>query len=349
MYNTVMKKLIYYLFFLNFIQCSLFANQNYAVVLQYHRFDETKYPSTNISTELFQQQIKYLVDNDYTVWPFSRVVKYLLQKRELPNKTVAITIDDAYKSIYTKAYPLLKQYKLPFTVFVNSAPVVHESIHYLDWDEMREMGENGAEYANHTYSHQYLVRDGIKNPKNYKKYVKKELAMCEVKMQKELGEKVCNNPKILAYPFGEYDRKLMSLVKSFGYIGVAQNSGPISTESNFMALTRFPMSGGFGEMSQFRLKINTLPLPIKNISKEDTLVDASNNPPLLTLTLKKPLKNLQCFTADGKKIAMKWLNNTTVTMQAQTPLQYPRDHYTCTAHAQGDAWYWYSHLWVVLK
>ncbi|QOP43547.1 polysaccharide deacetylase family protein [Sulfurimonas sediminis] len=344
-----MKILIHYLLVIFLLQSSLLAHQNHAVVLQYHRFDEDRYPSTSISMELFTQQMQYLADNNYTVWPFSKTVKYLLEKKELPDKTVSITIDDGYRSVYTKAYPLLKKYKFPFTVFVNSAPVVHESVHYLTWDEMREMGKYGAEYANHTYSHQFLVRDGIKDPKNYKKHITKEIEMCEAKIEKELGAKVCKNPKILAYPFGEYDLKLMNLVKSLGYIGVAQNSGPISSESNFMALTRFPMSGGFGEMDQFRLKINTLPLPIKNVLLKDTLVNESNNPPSLTLTLKKPLKNLQCFTADGKKIAIQWLNNTTVTVQAQYSLEYPRNHYTCTAHAQGNAWYWYSHLWIVLE
>lgn len=226
---------------------------------------------------------------------------------------------------------------------------MHESVHYLSWDEMREMGKYGAEYANHTYSHQYLVRDGIKNLANYKKYVTKEIEICEVKIEKELGKRVCTNPKILAYPFGEYDVKLMQLVKSLGYIGVAQNSAPISSESNFMALTRFPMSGGFGEMKQFVVKINTLPLPLLSVLDEDTLVDASNNPPVLTLTLKKPLQDLQCFTTEGEKIRMEWLNTTTVQVQAKKHLEYPRNHYTCTAHAKGNAWYWYSHLWVILK
>lgn len=226
---------------------------------------------------------------------------------------------------------------------------MHESVHYLTWDEMREMGRYGAEFANHTYSHQYLVRDGIKKPQNYKKHVTKEIGMCEVKIEKELGEKVCTHPKMLAYPFGEYDVKLMKFVKSLGYVGVAQNSGPISNESNFMALTRFPMSGGFGEMEQFVVKINTLPLPLQSVSNEDTIVDVLNNPPSLIVTLKEPLKDLQCFTSDGKKIIMEWLTDTTVKVQSQLSLDYPRNHYTCTAHAKEDAWYWYSHLWVILK
>ncbi|WP_457749235.1 polysaccharide deacetylase family protein [Sulfurimonas sp.] len=344
-----MKTFIKYICIIFTMQSTVIAMQNHAVVLQYHRFDENKYPSTSISMNLFSQQIEYLIKNDYTVWSFSKVIKYLLQKKELPDKTVSITIDDGYRSVYTKVYPLLKKYHLPFTIFVNSVPVVHESVHYLTWDEMREMGKYGAEYANHTYSHQFLVRDGIKNPENYKQHVSKEIQMCEEKIEKELGKKVCTDPKILAYPFGEYDKQLMQLVKSLGYIGVAQNSGPISDASNFMALTRFPMSGGFGEMKQFVLKINTLPLPLLRVSNEDTLVDASDNPPVLTLTLKKPLQGLQCFTAEGEKIAMQWLDKNTVKVQSKAPLLYPRNHYTCTAHAKGDAWYWYSHLWVILK
>ena len=331
------------------VSSASFAMQNHAVVLQYHRFDEGKYPSTSISMKLFTKQIEYLIHNNYTVWPFSKIVRYLMQNRPLPDKTVAITIDDAYKSVYTKAYPLLKKYQIPFTVFINSVPVVHESIYYLTWDEMREMGKYGAEYANHTYSHQFLVRDGLKEPQNYQKYVAKEIEMCEKKIEKELGEKVATDPKMLAYPFGEYDVKLMKFAKKLGYVGVAQNSGPISNKSDFMALTRFPMSGGFGEMEQFTLKVNTLPLPLEAVSNEDTLVDAKNNPPYLTLRLKETLKSFQCFKADGTKIAMEWLDEKTVKVQAKAPLQYPRDHYTCTAHAKGDAWYWYSHLWVVLK
>jgi len=332
------------------ISSSLSAMQNYAVVLQYHRFDETKYPSTNVSMELFTKQINYLVTNSYTIWLLSKVVRYLLTKKQLPDKTVALTMDDAYRSVYTKAYPLLKKYHLPFTLFINSLPIMHESENYLTWDEMREMGKNGAEFANHTYSHQYLVRDNIESSKNYENYVTNEIQKCEVRIEKELGKKVCTTPKMLAYPFGEYDKKLMNITQELGYIGVAQNSGPISSESNFLALRRFPMSGGYGTMEQFVLKINTVPMPLKSVENEDTIVDTGNNPPHLTLTLQKPLKGFECFNANGDKLNMKWLSDTKVTIQSPLPLQYPRNHYTCTAPTEDKAvWYWYSHLWVVLK
>jgi len=337
-----MKRVIQCFVILSLLGISLLAKQQHAVVLQYHRFDDVRYPSTNISMELFTQQIEYLVQHNYNVLPLCTVVSILRENRLLPDKTVVITIDDAYKTTYTKAYPLLKKYHLPFTLFVSTMPVEHGSKNYLTWDEMREMGKNGAEFANHSYSHPYLVRKSLD--------VTSELQKAQAKLEKELGERVCTMPKMFAYPFGEYDKKLMELVAKLGYVGIAQNSGPISNKSNFMALTRFPMSGGYGEMQQFVVKINTLPLPLKSVENEDTLVDESNNPPLLTLTLQKPLKGFECFNANGDKLNMKWLSDTKVTIQSPLPLQYPRNHYTCTAPTEDKAvWHWYSHLWVVLK
>lgn len=278
------------------LSVSLFAQVQHAVVLQYHRFDDARYPSTNISMELFTQQIEYLVEHNYNVLPLSKVVSILRENRSLPDKTVVITIDDAYKTTYTKAYPLLKRYHLPFTLFVSTMPVEHGSENYLTWEEMREMGKNGAEFANHSYSHPYLVRKSLD--------AAVEIQKAQEKLEKELGECVRTKPKMFAYPFGEYDKKLMEVVAKLGYVGIAQNSGPISNKSNFMALQRFPMSGGYGAMEQFVVKISTLPLPLQSVENEDTLVDERNNPPLLTLTLQKPLKAFQCFNANGQKLAM---------------------------------------------
>ncbi len=344
-----MKKIIKFFFFLGMCMSPLLAFQSHAIVLQYHRFNEAKYPSTDISMKLFTQQIEYLVKNNYKIWPLSKVLTYLLNKQQIPEKIVVLTMDDAYKSVYTQAYPLLKKYHLPFTVFVNSLPVIHESKRYMSWDEMREMGKNGAEFANHTYSHQYLVRQNDKNAQQYEKFLTKEIPKCEIKIEKELGSKVCTQPKMLAYPFGEYDNRLKKLLKEMGYVGVAQNSAPVSEQSDLLALTRFPMSGGFGKMKSFMLKINTLPLPLKSVENVDAMLHKENNPPRLVLELKKPLKDLQCFTSNGKKITMQWLSDRQVAMQAQQPLAYPRDHYTCTARATGNKWYWYSHFWVIKK
>jgi len=344
------KLLLLFIFIL--FDTSLLAKsktESHAIILQYHRFGESKYPSTNISMELFKKHMAYLYNNNFNVIPLSEVVDALMYKRELPPKTVAITIDDAYKTVYTKAYPVMKKYNFPSTTFVNSLPIIHKSKRYMSWDDMREMGKNGAEFANHTYSHQYLVRYDKNSSKDYIKEITKEIQKSEAKIEKELGKYVCTTPKMLAYPFGEFDAELMQLMKKLGYVGIAQNSGPISTRSNLLALNRFPMSSHFGKMKSFLLKINTLPLAVKSTSTDDTIVTEKNNPPHFSMKLEKKFTNLQCFTSNGKKIDMKWLSPTEVEMQSYVKLKYPRDHYTCTSMASKGKWYWYSHMWVIQK
>jgi len=324
-------------------------SENHAIILQYHRFGEARYPSTDISMELFTKQMEYLHKNHYNVLPLSKVVDALMNKKQLPPRTVVITVDDAYKTLYTKAYPLLKKYHFPSTTFVNSLPIIHRSKRYMTWDEMREMGKNGAEFANHTYSHQFLVRMDADKPAEYEKDVTKEIVKCENKLEKELGKYLCTNPKMLAYPFGEFDVRLMKIMRKLGYVGIAQNSGPVSSRSNLLALTRFPMSGNFGKMRSFILKLHTLPLGVISTSTEDTIVTKENNPPLFRVKLDKKYGDLQCFTSNGKKIPMKWLSPTEVEMQSTVKLKYPRDHYTCTSMASKGRWYWFSHMWVVLR
>jgi poly-beta-1,6-N-acetyl-D-glucosamine N-deacetylase len=346
-----MKMIISFVVLLLMTKSFLFANttqeMGHAVILQYHRFEELRYPSTDILMKRFEYQVTYLVEHHYNVWPLSKIVRHLKDHKPLPPKTVALTMDDAYQSVYTQAYPLLKKYHLPFTVFVNTLPVIHRSKRYLSWNEMREMGKHGAEFANHTYSHPYLVRMDKGDPKKWKRDIIKEIQSAQKKIEKELPDSVCTDPKMLAYPFGEYDDRVLEVMKKFGYVGIAQNSGPINDKSDLLTLPRFPMSGGFGTKKGFLLKLNTLPLPIQSVSTAKTVVSKETNPPILEITLQKALPGIQCFTSNGKKIAMQWLSKTKVKIQSKVLLKYPRDHYTCTAPAKNGRWYWYSHFWVI--
>ena len=86
---------------------------DYATVLMYHRFGEDKYPSTNIRIEQFEAHLDMLINGDYTIWPLDKIVDHLQQGLDLPDKTVAITIDDAYLSVFIEARPRLKARNLP--------------------------------------------------------------------------------------------------------------------------------------------------------------------------------------------------------------------------------------------
>ncbi len=129
-----------------------------AVIFMYHRFGESRYPSTNITLAQFEEQLDFFEKNDFSVLPLSEIVEALKQNTTLPNRAIAITVDDAYLSVYTEAYPRLKAKGYPFTVFVATAVVDQGIPAYMDWQQMEEMLRHGATFANHSQHHDYLVR-----------------------------------------------------------------------------------------------------------------------------------------------------------------------------------------------
>ena len=317
-----------------------------AVIFMYHRFGDDRYPSTNITLEQFEKHLEYIEKNSFNVWPLSKIVRYILEGKKLPFKTVALTIDDAYISIYTEAYPRLNKRNFPFTVFVSTSTVDTESKNYMHWNEMREMSENGAEFANHSLTHDYLLARKSESYEQWKSRVEIEILGAQNRLHKELGNKTNENPKLFSYPFGEYDEDVIELLKELGYIGITQTSGVTSIDSNFRILPRFAMAEAYGDIEDFILKINTLPLPLESVSPTNPVI-TSNNPPLLELKLKRAINNLQCYTSLGDKIDMKWVSKTEVKIQAKNPLKAPRDRYTCTAPTKEGRWYWHSNLWII--
>ncbi|MBU0720344.1 polysaccharide deacetylase family protein [bacterium] len=322
------------------------ADTQSAVVFMYHRFGESAYPSTNIKVEQFAFHLEYLQKNDYNVWPLSKVIRYIIEKKPLPKKTVSLTIDDAYKSTYTHAYPMLKKKNFPFSVFVNTAPVDQKSKSFMSWDQIREMRQNGAEFLNHSFSHDYLIPKKGESEDGWKKRIGDEVQKAQKRLQEELGSDTNENPKILSYPFGEYSEQSAELIASLGYIGVTQASGVMGHESDLKALCRFPMAEDFAHAESFITKLNTLPLPVESVHPFDPLLKAEN-PPTLRIKLKRPLSQLGCYIASGEAIKVHWISQTEFEVRANRPLEAPRNRYACTAPAGEGKWYWFSHLWII--
>lgn len=323
-------------------------NSKSAVVFMYHHFGDSRYPSTNIRLEQFENHLSYLKENDYNVWAFSKIVKYLKNGKEIPSKTVALTVDDAYISVYTQAYPRLKKLGWPFTVFVNSKPVDSKFGNFMNWNQMREMQKNGAEFANHSVSHDVMLAKSTESKSQWQNRITKEVQIAQKRLQEELGANTNENPKLFSYPFGEYSTQTAELIQKLGYVGVAQTSGVISKESDFLALPRFAMAEAYANQKGFTLKLKTKPLPIQSISPSEPIVN-ENNPPVLTMKLKRHLKDLSCFLSSGESVPIVWVSQTEVKIQAKEALNPPRDRYTCTAKANSEGYYWYSHLWIIQK
>ena len=110
--------------------------------LMYHRFDENKYPSTNIQMDVFKEQINIIRDFNYNFYDPKDLEKNFHTKKA--NKKVLITIDDAFSSFYKIAWPYLKKEKIPFILFVSTEAIGKNG--YMSWDQIKEIEKGNITY-----------------------------------------------------------------------------------------------------------------------------------------------------------------------------------------------------------
>ncbi len=327
-----------------------FAAEGGAAVLMYHRFGEDRYPSTNVRIGQFEEQLQLFENEGFSVWSLGRVLAAVFDNGEpLPPKVVAITIDDAYASIYDNAFPLLKKRGWPFHVFVSTDPVDRRMGDFLTWDQMREMQKFGATFSNHTTTHDHLLeRRNDETEAQWLARVRADIQAAEARLGAELGV----TPKLFAYPYGEYDRRLMTLLAEMGYHAFGQHSGALGKYSHPQALPRFPVNETYGQMPGFGDKVRSLPFTLAKIPDFDPLT--TNPKPVLHLDLDEEharLDRLSCFVSGQGKVEVTWTDRAAGQFEvvAPQPLAPGRNRYNCTAPSdQSGRYFWFSQPWIVL-
>ncbi len=327
------------------------AAERQAVIFMYHHFGVEKYPSTNVRLAQFEAHLDYIADNGYQVWPLQRVVRHLRDDKPFPARVVAITIDDAYTSVYTEAFPRLRARGWPFTVFVATDGVDRGYKALMSWQQMREMQRHGASFANHSASHDHLIRRRPgETDAAWLTRLREDIQRAQRRLKEELGEA----PMLLAYPYGEFNTALADLVAELGYTAFGQQSGPAGLGYDLRALPRYPMSERFADMDGFRTKIASLALPVLSAEPWEPVIDAADNPPRLRVTLgdsEARLGQLACFVSGQGRVEVAWEDRATrrFAVRAGEPLPVGRSRYNCTApSSQRGRYYWYSHLWIRL-
>lgn len=325
-----------------------------AVVLQYHHVSDATPASTSVTPAVFGQHLDYLEAQKFTVVPLSQLVERLKRGEPLPDKTVAITFDDAYESVYSNAFPLLKKRNWPFTVFVNTESHDLRKTSFATWAQIKEMGEQGALIANHSTAHNHLLRLGKdETPEQWRKRIGGEILDAEQRIEKMTGQ----SHRLLAYPYGEYNSELKALVKELDFVAFGQHSGPLRDNDDLQALPRFPFGGTFGDPQDFATKVNTRPFAIHTLAffndidlkqpLADVVLPPAQRPVLaLTLTDEHSLSTVKCFASGQGAIAVKVLDKT-VAVQANQPLRPGRTRYNCTAPSdEPGRFFWYSQQWL---
>ncbi|MGM0477312.1 MAG: polysaccharide deacetylase family protein [Pseudomonadota bacterium] len=325
-----------------------------AAVLGYHRFGQDQHPTTSIDHETLEAQLDYLEANDFRVWPLSRVVRALRDGETLPDRVVSLTIDDAYRTVYTDGWPRLRERGFPVTVFVSTGDVDRGYSDFMTWEQMRELADEGVEFANHSESHDRLPerRDG-EDEAAWAERVEADIRHAERRLREELGDAaVVDDPKLFAYPYGAYNEALANRVRDMGYWGIAQHSGAVGEYSDPRALLRFPVGVTDYAMDKFRLRVNTRSLPVADVTPWDP--ETSKRRPTTTVTLAETpehWRDLACYVSgQGEPARIEWEEDgERFTATPRGDLRPGIGHMNCTVPAGKGRFYWFSRLWWVVS
>ena len=236
----------------------------------YHRFEENKYPSTNIKIADFINQIDLIKKNGFSFIDANNFENALINRKE--KKKILLTIDDAFKSFYDQAWPKLKKDKIPFLLFVNTREIGSNG--YMSWKQIKEISkEKFVHIGNHSYSHDYLV-DKTKNE------IINDIHLAIKDFQKNLGY----NSPFFSYPFGEYSNEFKNIIKDFGFkYAFGQHSGVADETKDFYELPRFPINETYGQLERFKIILKTIPMKVKSIIPTEKYINNTNNPPVVTV------------------------------------------------------------------
>ena len=304
-----------------------------AVVLVYHRFGESDYPSTNITLEQFEAHLAILTSGRYQVLPLPEIVAAMAEGRPLPPRTVGISIDDAYLSVWTEAWPRLKAAGLPFTLFVATDMVDRETPRSMTWSQLRELAASPlVTIGSQTASHPHM-------PEQTAERNRQEIMRSHARFERELG----GRPELFAYPYGEFSLAVRDLIAAEGFFAAfGQHSGAIGQTSDPYRLPRFALNEAYGTPERFSLVVETLPLPALDITPEDPLIGPANNPPAYGFTVPQSvgsLDGLQCYAGRGNEARLQRLDRR-VEVRFVAPLQPGRTRINCTMPGPDDRWRW---------
>ncbi len=305
-----------------------------AVILMYHRFGEDAFPSTSVRIAQFEDHIRTLTDGRYNVLPVAEIVAALRAGQPLPDRTVGITIDDAYRSVYTEAYPRLKAAGLPFTLFVATDAVDEGLAGFLTWDQIREMRDAGNDVGAHTASHLHMTEASAETNRA-------EMTRSLRRLKEELGRV----PSLFAYPYGEASLAVWDVVREFGFTtAFGQHSGAAHATSQPFYLPRFALNETYSDFADFQLRIDTHALPVTDVTPADPDL-RGRNPPLVGFTVGDSVGSLQglaCYHSQFGAVDVELLGAHRVEIRFPSPLERGRTRLNCTKRAADGRWYWYG-------
>jgi len=303
----------------------------------YHRFNEMKYPSTNISMDIFRQHIELVKSSKLEFYhPDDFKNDFSKAKKE---KKILLTIDDGFSSFYTNAWPYLKREKIPFILFISTEPIGKNG--YMTWDQIKEVESNDfAIIGHHSHTHDYLIDET------------NESFISDIETANKLFLKNLGYiPDLFSYPFGEYSKFMRNYIRDNFQIAFGQHSGVIDVNKNRFELPRFPINEKYGEIKRFSSIINYYPLEYKQLKPEEKKLSKNNNPPEFVVEFfkeQKNLSNINCYSNEGNNWEKSNIefNNNKLTIKFREPFLPRRGRINCSLNDDGK-WRWFGTQFII--
>ncbi|MFD2233907.1 polysaccharide deacetylase family protein [Phaeospirillum tilakii] len=302
-----------------------------AVVLLYHRFDDDRVAALNTTSDQLASHIAELKSGGFTVLPLPEIAHALREGRRLPDKTVAITVDDASYGFYSRAWPLLRDAGLPVTLFVATDEIDHGG-ETLGWSQLRELRAEGVTIGSLGAARLRFPRVGVEA-------AAADLGRAQSRFAQELG----TAPDLFAWPGGEADAISIALVRQAGFLAAfGQHSGALWRGFNPYYLPRFIMIGAHGELDRFRLVVRSLPLPAVDLTPADPVVRV--NPPAFGFTLAEEIPGiaaLSCYASHEGQVRVEQLGPR-IEVRMTKPIPPGRARLNCTLPTLDGRWRWFG-------
>ena len=258
------KRGVFSLFLLFLLLIPFFANAvnaNSAVILLYHRFGESNYPSTNTALSTFKNQMNYLKVNGYNVIKLSKLCSMVKLHKKIAGNDVAITIDDGYRSTL-KAVKVLKRHHFPATIFLYTDAYNGGWPAFLSWKDINQIIKDPLfDIGNHTAAHSRLDE-----------MTKTQIVDQIDSARKSIKEHTGKYTSLFAYPYGDYNEATVSLIKKFDFDCVfSQDVGAVDGQTDPYLIPRIAMTGIDIRLKRFIRKLNILPLHLKSFSPKEKI------------------------------------------------------------------------------
>ena len=309
------------------------------ISIMYHRFEENKYPSTNIKIDAFKEHLKIVQNSNFEFYHPKDFEKNFDKPKK--QKKILLTIDDAFESFYKNAWPILKKNKIPFILFVSTEPVGKNG--YMTWDQIKEVEKSGfGVIGHHSHTHDYLI------DKEYQEFVL-DIKTANKIFLREIGY----IPTLFSYPFGEYSNDMKKYISKNFNISFGQHSGVIDINKEKYELPRFPINEKYGELKRFKSIINYFPLEYKSLKPTEKKLDINNNPPHFKVEFFNEQKNLDqinCYSNEGNK----WekskiiIKDNSLSIEFREPFVPRRGRINCSLNDNGK-WRWFGTQFTIAK